>query len=86
MTLTGQGELIRFMEFARGLIAAGRNDLSLDQAVELWREPSPCPDDPESTLAALREAIADMEAGDEGVPVEELDRQVRARYFSHSRP
>ena len=81
MTLTGQTELIRFVEFARGLIAAGRTDLSVEEAVELWHGPSPCPDDPESTIAAVREALADMEAGDEGIPFEELDRLVREKYF-----
>ncbi len=85
MTLTGQGELIRFMEFARGLIAAGRNDLSLNQAIELWREPSPCPDDPESTIAALRDAIADMEAGEEGRPAEEFIREYREKHFPKAR-
>ncbi len=85
MSLSGQSELIRFVEFARGLIAAGRIDLSVEQAVELWHGPSPCPDDAESTLAAVREAIADMEAGDVGTPVEELDRQVRARFFANQK-
>jgi hypothetical protein len=85
MTLSGQGELIRFIEFARGLIAAGRSDLSVEEAIELWHGPSPCPDDPESTLAAVREAIADMEAGDKGTPVEELDRRVRERFFTKAR-
>jgi hypothetical protein len=85
MTLTGQSELIRFVEFASGLIAAGRTDLSVEEAVELWHGPSPCPDDPESTIAAVREAIADMEAGEEGMPAEEFIQQYRERHFAKAR-
>jgi hypothetical protein len=85
MTLSGHGELIRFIEFARGLIAAGRADLSVEEAIDLWHAPAPCPDDPESTLVAVREAIADMEAGDKGTSVEELDRRVRERFFATTR-
>jgi hypothetical protein len=85
MTLSGQSELIRFVEFARGLIAAGRTDLSLEQAVELWHGPSPCPDDAESTLAAVREAIADMEAGEVGMPAEQFIQEYRERHFAKTR-
>jgi hypothetical protein len=85
MTLSGQGELIRFLEFARGLIAAGKTDLSPEQALDLWREPSPCPDDPQSTIAAVREALADMEAGDEGVPAEDFLREYRELHFPKTR-
>jgi hypothetical protein len=86
MTLTSQSELVRFLGFIQELVAEGRTDLSIEQALELWREPFPCPDDPDATLAALREAIADMEAGDQGIPIEQFNREFREERSRRAAP
>jgi hypothetical protein len=88
MKLTSQPELVQFLKFFQELVAEGRTDLSIEQALELWREPCQCPDDPDSTLAALREGIADMEAGEQGIPIEKFNRELgeqRSRRASATR-
>jgi len=76
MKLTSQKELVQFLKFFQELVAEGRTDLSIEQALELWRQPCPCPNDPDSTLAALREAIVDMKAEDQGISIEQFNREL----------
>ena len=73
-----QNELSSFHEFlGRKLTAA--SGLSPEEALDLWRsEHRPVEDDIE-TVAALRQAIADMHSGDIGMPIGEFDRQFRAK-------
>lgn len=41
---------------------------------------NPNPDDFADAVHALRDALADMEAGDCGVPLDEFDREFRRRH------
>jgi hypothetical protein len=66
-------------------LAAGRDDLSPEEAVDLWRDLHPSPGEHEETVAAVRQSLADMAAGDEGRPMEEVDREIREAYFSNRR-
>jgi hypothetical protein len=80
-----QGELQSFQEFLARQLADGRDDMSPEEAVDRWRDMHSSPGQREDTIAAVREALADMIAGDLGRPIEEIDREVRERYFSSSR-
>jgi hypothetical protein len=51
----------------------------------MWRESHPAPDDAAQTRADVCEALADMQAGDTGRPVEEIDTEIRAKYFAQAR-
>jgi hypothetical protein len=53
--------------------------LSPEEALELWRTEHPANDEFGDSVAALREALADMAAGDEGVPFADFDREFRMR-------
>lgn len=78
-------ELSDFYSFVTGLLAHGQQGLSPEEALQLWRGRGSATRD--ETLAAddVREALADMEAGDHGRPVEDIDREVRAKYFAKTR-
>jgi len=51
-----------------------------------WRSQNPPATDFDDTVAAVREALADMEAGDTGTPFEEFDRDFRLRHGLPPRP
>ncbi|MBI4606151.1 MAG: hypothetical protein HY721_29645 [Planctomycetes bacterium] len=74
-----QAELIRFHRFISDRLGQGAGDLSPEEALDLWRAENPSPDEHAEAVAALREAIADMKAGDSGQPLEEFDREFRER-------
>ncbi len=46
-----------------------------EEALDAWRSQHPESDD----VLAVQEALDDMAAGDRGLPLEEFDRQFRAR-------
>jgi hypothetical protein len=74
-------ELRQFHTFvATQLARSDGEDLSPEDVIDLWREQHPCSEDTASTVTALRAALADIEAGDLGIPLDEYDRQFRARH------
>ena len=81
MMATGtQGELSGFHDFLSGKLTSGTAQLSPEEALDLWRAEHPEANDFPNDVAALREALADMEAGDDGLPLEEFDRKFRQRH------
>ena len=78
--MTIQEELDQFHQFASRQLAAGGQDLSLDDLYGLWCCENLSPEELASSVAAVRAAIADMEAGDVGIPVEEHLAGLRAKY------
>ncbi len=46
----------------------------------MWRAENPAADDYPNHVAALKEALADMEAGDHGMPLEQFDAKFRQRH------
>lgn len=72
-------DLRAFRDFADHKLARGEDDLTLDEALELW-ETENQNDDRAATVQAVREALDDMRAGDVGVPVSEAIAELRRKY------
>jgi hypothetical protein len=78
MTAQGNSELAQFHQFV-GQVLSSTPDLTPEEAMDLWRASHPQEDDFEETVLALKEAIAELEAGDIGQPAEEFLREFRAQ-------
>ena len=70
-------ELTEFHRFVGQQIDSGKM-LSPEEALELWRDQYP-EDASEDATEEIREALADVDAGDEGIPFEEFKREFRRR-------
>lgn len=55
-----------FYEFASSQIDEGGAELSMDELYDLWRAKHPSPPELAESVAAVRAAHAEMEAGDDG--------------------
>lgn len=75
-------DLRAFRDFADRKLARGEDDLTLDEALDLW-ETENRDDDRAATAQAVREALDDMRAGDVGVPASEA---IAAGTISHNGP
>lgn len=80
MSIGASGELFEFHQFVAQKLASPDQKLSPEEVLELWRETNPSPQEYANTVAALKEAISDYEAGDRGIPAAEFDRQLRERH------
>lgn len=63
-----QEQINSFHEFASTRIANSQTELSVDQLYCLWRVTNPTPDELAASVAAVKAAYAEMEAGDAGQP------------------
>ena len=74
-------ELQAFHQFlGRKLQERGGEAISPEEAVELWRFEHPSPEDHARSVAEIREALDDMEAGDAGRPAGEVLAEIRRKY------
>jgi hypothetical protein len=73
-------ELKNFHDFIASKIAAGEVALSPEEALDQWRGEHPSTDLFAQDVAAVLEALTDMEAGDQGVPLDEFDQRFRQRH------
>ena len=73
-------ELSNFHQFIGQQLSSGQVSLSPEEAVELWRLQNRSPEEYQADLQAIREALADMEAGDEGVPLDVFRAEFRKRH------
>jgi hypothetical protein len=80
MSSSYQNELANFHQFIGQQLASKHTNLSPEDALDLWREQNPCPDEDAETIAAIRESLANLEAGERGVTIEEFDREFRRRH------
>jgi hypothetical protein len=73
-------DLRRFHQFVAEKVSSGSDNLSPEEVLDQWRNlhPAPGATDPDE-LAAIQEAVDDLEAGDKGIPFEDFDREFRAR-------
>lgn len=78
--MTTQEHLDKFHHFASQQIADGPSALSLEEMVEQWRIEQRTPEVQAADVAAIREALDDMKAGDTGEPAEEASRQLRNEF------
>ena len=72
-------ELVRSQEFIAQCVQGGRG-MSPEEAVDLWRAQNPRADERAENLAAIRQALADLDAGETGVSLEEFDHDFRHRH------
>lgn len=79
--MTTKAQIDSFYRFALLQIANGRASLSIDDLYELWRVENPLPEELAENIAAVNAALADMAAGDNGIPVDEHLARLRAKYL-----
>jgi hypothetical protein len=73
-------ELRKFHRFLTDKLSADGIDLSPEEALDEWRRVHPQPQAFDEDVAAIREALDDMAAGDRGIPFDEFDREFRKRH------
>jgi hypothetical protein len=71
--IAGTGtELERFHSYLSERLANGGAELTPEEALDLRRMENPTPEEHAANVAAVREAIADMDAGDSARPYKEV--------------
>jgi hypothetical protein len=79
MSTPSLNELHAFHRFVGEKVHDGGASLSPEEILDEWRGLHPDPAGAEADIAAIQEAVDDMENGDAGVSFEEFDRDFRAR-------
>lgn len=79
MSVQVADELRSFHEFVAEKLSVGPSGLSPEEALDLWRTTNPDPDELQESVAAIREALNDIEAGDKGRPADEVVNDLRSR-------
>jgi hypothetical protein len=72
-------QLDSFYEFASSQMDNGGPELSIDELYCLWRAKHPTPAELAGSVAAVRAAYAEMEAGDRGRPARAALRETCER-------
>jgi hypothetical protein len=85
MSSSVESELVSFHRFLTVKLSENQLDLSPEDVLDLWREDHPLPEEFDDATEAVMEALADLEAGDLGIPFEEFEREFRARHQIPSR-
>ena len=73
-------ELREFHGFLGEKLKNGRADVSPEEALEEWRQGNPDSQTFEDDVAAIQEALDDLDKGDRGIPLEEFDREFRKQH------
>ncbi len=73
-------DLREFYRFVGEKVHNGGASLSPEEVLDEWRALHPSPEAVEEDMAAIQEAIDDMQNGDVGMPFEAFDREFRARH------
>jgi hypothetical protein len=74
------GELREFHRFLETKLVTDGADLSPEEALDEWRRLHPPEQAFDENVAAIREALEDVAAGDRGVPFDQFDRDFRKRH------
>lgn len=72
-------DLREFLDFAAEQLSRGGSELTPEEVLDLWRVEHPSPAELSESIAAVKRALAQADRG-EGVPLDEFDRQFRARH------
>jgi hypothetical protein len=80
MSIDSNAELRSFGAYIAELIESGKEVVSPEDALARWRMQNLSPEEFDEEVAAIREALDDMEAGDKGRPMEEFLAEVDAQY------
>jgi hypothetical protein len=73
--MTTRQQIDSFHRFALEQIDNGGADLTIDDLYELWRIANPTDSERADTVAAVKAAYADFEAGDSGQPARQELRE-----------
>jgi hypothetical protein len=73
-------ELREFYEFLRAKLGNGVVDLSPEQVLDEWRDLHPDQEGLLESISAVRQALADMAAGDKGRSLDVVLAELRMRY------
>ena len=84
MTTGLMAELEKFHKFIGEKLSNGAADMTPEEALDEWRALHPTAEELAESVAAIKEALADMEAGDTGISLEEFDRQFREKHIAFS--
>ena len=80
MSTDANSELFQFHQFVGEQLVTGPPWLSPEEALEAWRLQNRTSEEFEEDAQAIREALADMDAGDTGRPWKEFDCEFRKRH------
>jgi len=78
-------DLQEFHAYLGKTLAIGRADLTPEEALDEWRILNPAPEELAASVAAVRRAISDMRAGDQGRPADEVIAEIRQRLQNSAR-
>jgi hypothetical protein len=73
-------DLRAFRDFADTKLENGGAELTLDEALGLWDIENATDDERAATIEAVKDALADMRAGDTGVPARDFLAEIRRKY------
>ena len=73
-------ELIDFHRFLGEKLNHGDALISPEEALDEWRAQHAAEDDEQDDLEAIKEALADFDAGNRGIPFDKFDRNFRSRH------
>jgi hypothetical protein len=80
MSTQANYELLSFHQFIGEQLSSGQASLSPEEALEVWRLQNRSPAEYQEDVEAIREALADMDAGDTGVPLEVFRAEFKKRH------
>lgn len=80
MTRDRWNDLRAFLRFAETRLLHGEADPTLDEALILWDIENAPEDEKGEAINAAREALAEMRAGDTGLPARDFLSELRARH------
>jgi hypothetical protein len=78
MFATPSNDLQTFIQFAQSQLSD--NPLSPEQCLTLYRLQHPSAEQRSADVAAVKEALAAIRAGDAGKPIEDFDQELRQRF------
>lgn len=82
---TTQHDVREFAQFAERQLSSGP-ELTIDELFDMWRAAHPPAEDLVESVAAVKAALVDMEAGDKGVSADERLAGLRSRFsFPHGK-
>jgi len=73
-------ELERFHQFATEQLDLSDFEPSLDELYQMWRTSHLAADELAESVQAVQSALADMAAGDSGIPADDHLAELRCRY------
>ena len=83
MSIDPGAELARFQQFIADHLRKGEG-ISPEEALDLWRAENPQAEEFDDAVKSLRAALAEMDAGDAGMALDDFDRAFRRGSIDHA--